>query len=72
MAAQEPPATPPPRFNFVDVVHLTNGYPLPNAALATAHATTPAAPPAARLPRPLPLPPLMWPQPPLLRFLPPR
>ena len=74
--ALEPPAAPPPswgraEFDFADVVHLTDGYPLPSAALATAHATTPAAPAAARLPRPRPLPPLMWPQPPLLRFLPP-
>jgi hypothetical protein len=60
------------RVQFLGFVHLTDGYLLPRATLAAAHAATPAATAAARLlPPPQPLPPLLWPQPTLLRFLPP-
>jgi hypothetical protein len=62
-------------FDFASGVRFTDGdgYLVSSAALAAAHAATPAAPNAARLPRLRPLRPrpgpLLWPQPPPLRFL---
>ncbi len=60
------------KFDFAGGVHFTDGdeYLVSSAALAAAHAATPAAPVAARLSRPRPLRPrpgpLLWPQPPPL------